>query len=47
VNETAQGAPADVVVLSENPFDVEPTRLSDLRVDLTLVGGRDVFSRRP
>ncbi len=38
---------ADVVVLSENPFDVEPARLSDLRVDLTLVGGREVFSRRP
>jgi len=34
-------------VLSENSFDMEPARLSDLRVDLTLVGGREVFSRRP
>ncbi len=41
------GRLADVVVLSENPFAVEPARLSDLRVDLTLVGGREVFSRRP
>ena len=41
------GRLADVVVLSDNPFDVEPARLSDLRVDLTLVGGREVFSRRP
>jgi hypothetical protein len=43
----ATGRLADVVVLSENPFDVEPACLSDLRVDLTLVGGREVFSRRP
>ena len=41
------GRLADIIVLSENPFSVEPARLSDLRVDLTLVGGREVFSRRP
>ena len=40
------GRLADIVVLSGNPFEVEPERLGDLEVDLTIVGGREVYSRR-
>ncbi|MEK6253831.1 MAG: amidohydrolase family protein, partial [Gemmatimonadales bacterium] len=40
------GRLADIVVLSGNPFEVEPERLRDLEVDLTIVGGREVYSRR-
>jgi predicted amidohydrolase YtcJ len=36
---------ADIVVLNGNPFEVEPERLLDLEVDLTIVGGREVYSR--
>jgi hypothetical protein len=39
------GRLADIVVLNGNPFEVEPERLLDLEVDLTIVGGREVYSR--
>jgi hypothetical protein len=35
---------ADLVVLSENPLEVPPERLKDLKCKLTMVGGRIVFS---
>ncbi|HUG39387.1 MAG TPA: amidohydrolase [Longimicrobiales bacterium] len=37
---------ADLVVLDANPLEVEPARLRDVRVVLTLVGGRVVHERR-
>ncbi|MEN8375704.1 MAG: amidohydrolase [Gemmatimonadota bacterium] len=37
------GKLADVVVLDRSPFDVEPDGLKDLRVLLTIVGGRVVY----
>jgi predicted amidohydrolase YtcJ len=39
------GKDADLVVLSADPFAVEPDQLLDLQVDLTLVGGRIVYER--
>ncbi|MDP2471643.1 MAG: amidohydrolase [Candidatus Palauibacterales bacterium] len=38
------GRCADLVVLDRNPFDVDPEALSDLHVDLTVVGGQVVYS---
>ncbi|MGH7572232.1 MAG: amidohydrolase, partial [Gemmatimonadota bacterium] len=37
------GAMADLVVLSEDPFEVPPERLDDIRPVLTMVGGRIVW----
>ncbi|MEN8376914.1 MAG: amidohydrolase [Gemmatimonadota bacterium] len=37
------GKLADVVVLDRSPFEVEPDELKDLRVLLTIVGGRVVY----
>ena len=37
------GALADLVVLSEDPFEVGPERLADIRPVLTMVGGRIVW----
>jgi predicted amidohydrolase YtcJ len=39
------GRLADIVVLSDNPFEVAPERISDLQVDMTIVGGSEVYSR--
>ena len=39
------GKLADLVVLSDNVFDIEPAAVIDTRVDLTMVGGRVVFER--
>ena len=39
-----QGKLADIVVLSENPFNVPPQELKDLKVVLTIVGGHIVYS---
>lgn len=41
----AAGKLADLVVLSLDPFAVEPARLLEARVDLTVVGGRIVHER--
>lgn len=42
----APGRRADLVVLSEDPFAVEPARLDEVRPDLTVVDGKVAF-RRP
>ena len=39
------GKLADLVVLSEDIDQVEPARIRDLKVDLTIVGGKTVFQR--
>ena len=37
------GKYADVIVLSDNLFDLPPDRIKDARVLLTLVGGLEVY----
>jgi len=39
----APGKYADVIVLSDNLFDLAPDRIKDARVLLTLVGGREIY----
>jgi hypothetical protein len=41
----ARGYLADMVVLEADPLEVEPAALKDVRVDLTVVGGRVVYER--
>ncbi len=41
------GRLADLVVLSENLLSVDPARIREARVDLTVVGGDVVFERTP
>lgn len=36
---------ADLAVLSDNPLEVAPEALTDIRVDMTFVGGKLVFER--
>ena len=45
VGTLAPGRLADFVILSESPFDVEPERIRDITVDMTVVGGRQVYPR--
>ena len=37
------GKSADLIALSENPFEVDPSKLSDIKVLLTLFKGKDVY----
>jgi predicted amidohydrolase YtcJ len=39
------GKMADIIVLSENPFDVSAERIGEIRVELTMVGGVIEFQR--
>jgi len=39
------GQLADVVVLSRNIFNIDPVEIEDVKVDLTLLGGRWVYPR--
>jgi predicted amidohydrolase YtcJ len=41
------GMLADLVVLDRDIFTIDPTELSEARVDLTLLEGRVVFRRPP
>ncbi|MGH7698487.1 MAG: amidohydrolase family protein [Candidatus Dormibacteria bacterium] len=34
---------ADLVVLAQDPFQVDPDQLPEARVELTMVGGRVVY----
>ena len=38
------GKLADFVVLSDNPYAVKPDELGDIEVEMTMVGGKTVFS---
>lgn len=38
------GKLADFTVLSENPLKIEPDRIKDVRVEMTVVGGKVVYS---
>jgi predicted amidohydrolase YtcJ len=40
-----EGKLADMVALAEDPMKVEPVRIKDIAVDLTIVGGRVLYSR--
>ena len=40
-----EGFLADLAVLEQNPFEVEPLSLKDVQVDYTVVGGRVVWER--
>ena len=39
------GKLADIVVLADDPFGISPDRLADVKVDVTIVGGKVVFTR--
>jgi predicted amidohydrolase YtcJ len=39
------GKLADFAVLAENPHEVEPERIKDIPVDMTVVGGAIAFMR--
>jgi len=41
------GKLADLVVLSEDIKAVDPSKIADLKVDLTVVGGKIVYRRKP
>jgi predicted amidohydrolase YtcJ len=43
----ARGKLADMVILSDNLFHVAPTRIKDVKVLTTIVGGRVVHQRNP
>ena len=36
---------ADFVVLGDDPFAVDPAAIKDISVEMTVVGGRMVYSR--
>jgi hypothetical protein len=39
------GQLADIVVLSRNIFNIDPVEIEDVKVDLTLLGGKSVYQR--
>jgi hypothetical protein len=39
------GKLADIVVLSEDIFAIDPVKIEGVRVDVTIVGGRVVYDR--
>jgi len=36
---------ADLTVLSEDPFKIEPEKIKDIEVAMTIVGGKIVYSK--
>ncbi len=45
IGTLAPGRSADLVILSENLFDIDPTRIPEVEVDVTVIGGEVVFER--
>lgn len=45
LGQVKEGFLADLAVLDENPLEIDPRRLKDVQVRLTLVGGRIVYER--
>jgi predicted amidohydrolase YtcJ len=43
----APGKVADLIIVSQNPFEVDPHELGNTKVLLTMVGGRVVYQRSP
>jgi predicted amidohydrolase YtcJ len=41
----AQGKLADMVIVSQDPFEESPENIKDIRVDCTILGGKIVYSR--
>ena len=39
------GQLADIVVLSRNIFNIDPVEIEDVKIDLTLLGGKSVYQR--
>ena len=42
--EIAVGALADLVVLSENLFKIPESRIAEIKVEMTVLGGRIVYA---
>ena len=40
------GKLADVLILSRNIFEISPSEISAVKVDVTILGGKVVFERR-
>ena len=40
-----QGKLADLVVLSDDPTNVDPEQVKDIKVEMTIVGGEVVWER--
>jgi len=36
---------ADLTVLSDNPLEIQPDKIKDIKVEMTIVGGNVVYSR--
>jgi predicted amidohydrolase YtcJ len=45
VGRLAPGLLADLVVIDRSPFEVEPSELKDLQIEMTVVGGQTVYLR--
>ena len=42
----APGKLADVVLLSDDIFQIEPAKIADVQVDMTMVGGKVIWERQ-
>jgi len=40
-----EGKLADFVILSGDPYEIEPSQFGDIKVDMTIVGGKIVYQR--
>ena len=39
------GKLGDIVVLSEDPFEVEPNQIKEIPIEMTIVGGQIAYKR--
>ncbi len=44
--DLSKGKLADIVILSESPFDVSPEKIKDIKIDFTIVDGKVVYERK-